>query len=118
MVLEDLGIERAALALDQLLGKVDHLLFRPDVRDVGEYRIALSQLFGITHGLEEQSSAAGPDGNQALLAAHRHLPDAGLRRGAQRLANDDVAFPCDVVGGNEIIGALEIARIDIAIVGD
>src|SRR5262245_47825080 len=76
----------------------------------------LSLSLSIAQGLEQQSLAARSHRDKAFLTAYRHLPDARLPRGTQRLADDGVALGRELVGWNKIIGPFEIARIDVTIV--
>ena len=51
--------------------------------------------------------------DQPFAAADSHLSQADLACLTQRVANDDIAFAGQLVGGRDEVGPLEVAVVDV-----
>src|SRR5579884_686327 len=117
-VVELVGIELAGFPLDQHRGHVEQVGIGLVVADIAEEAGRLVHLVGITQRLEHQTAVEGLERDDILLSPHRELPDADLVRGLERVAQHDIGFLGEIVGGDHVIGLVEIHRVDAVIVDE
>ena len=113
-VVEFLGVELAGLLLDQRRRHVEQVLVGLGIADVAEIALRLVDLVGVAQRLQHHAAAARLEADDIFLAAHGELADADLLRPPQRLAQDDEGLLGKVVGRHDIIGLVEIDRVDVA----
>ena len=75
--------------------------------------VGLSQLVGVAQHLHQQAVFERRDGDEPFAAADGDLGQADLAGLSQRIADDDVAFAGELVGGGDEVGPLEVAVVDV-----
>ena len=88
------------------------------IADLAEKARRLVDLVGIAQRLEQHAAAARLQRDDIFLAAHRELADADLLRRLQRIAQHDIGFLGQVVGGHDVIRLVEIDRVDVVVVDE
>ena len=106
-------VERRGALVDQRGGKLEQVAARFRAADLTEERLALAHLVGVAQRFEQQPLAAGFERHQLFGPTDRQLPQPDLARRAQRLAQHHEGFLGEIVGGGDVIGLLEIERIDL-----
>ena len=113
-VLEALGLELAALGVDDVAGEIEHLLVELQLRDVVEDLGRVADLVVELEGVGDEAGALRADEHRAQ-AAEEH--GAGDRRGlalGEPGADHREGGPGRLAVRGQIVGAVEVERVDLA----
>ena len=117
-VVELARIELAGFPLDQHRGHVEQVGIGLVIADVAEEARRFVHLVGIAQRLEQHAAAARLQRNDIFLPAHRKLAHADLLRRLKRVAQHDIGLLGQIVGRDDVIGLLEIGRVDVVLVDE
>jgi hypothetical protein len=112
MIDEFIGLELARSSIDDLLHDRELVLIDGLVADCCEKFVGGADLVRKSQCIYEQTLAVWTDRDDPLARVDYDLPDRGLSGVAQRLANDAIALFGDTAVREQIIGSVDLYRIE------
>ncbi len=113
VILEFLRIEMGGLGLDNMGSQLAHLGRQLDVRDVLEIGGLVANLVGIAQRRRQQPLVEGLDHRDVLAPGEDYAAEPHHLLLADGIADDREGLLADLIGGRDVVRALDIAIVDL-----
>src|SRR5262249_28538604 len=112
-ILELIRLKPARHLVDDVLGQFQHLRGQLQLGDLGEITIGRVHLIGEMQAGRHDALTAGFEPKHALAAEENSAREPYHLFRSHRLADHSEGLFADAIGGRQIIGGIEIKRVDI-----